>query len=103
MESEVKKYLSEDFQKKVGRNMKLCRKTSRPLITQEKMADILRVERQHIIKIENGKTHITIEELMAYCTLFEVEPRIMMEANEQFLGKYMQCRNTIKDAMHSSD
>ena len=102
MKSEAEKYLSGEFQKKVAKNMKLCRKVSRPLVTQEEMANILHVERQHVIKIGNGKLHITIEELMVYCALFEVDPSVMLMADETFLGKHMQFKNTIKDTIYSS-
>ena len=95
MYTDVEQYLTEEYQKKVGRNLKACRKYRKPQITQTQMAEILHVERQHIIKIENGKVRIKIEELMAYSTLFDIHPGILLLGDENFIINDMGFSNTM--------
>lgn len=93
MHTDVEKYLTEEYQKQVGRNLKACRKYRKPKITQTQMAEILHVERQHIIKMESGKVHIKIEELMTYSKLFDINPSVLLESDEKLIANYVAFSN----------
>lgn len=71
------RYLSEEYRFKIAQKLKSLRMNFPYKVTQEDVANMLHVERQHINRLENGKVDIRMQELMFYslqfnCSLEEI-------------------------------
>lgn len=96
--SEVQGYLGEENRKRIGKVMKEVRRKDARKISQAEMAEILRVDRQHINKVENGKICANADELMVYSQLFEcpvdlflygLPETIYVDKMERIRGKFL--------------
>lgn len=92
-----KQYLSEEFNKKVGRNLKACRKAWRPKVTQAQMAIELGYERQHIMRVENGVVPATAGEVWAYGRRFHIAPSLLIESSAEEITKIIKSKNVPHD------
>ncbi len=70
MPDKFEKYSSEQFKQSLGARLKEIRLGALEKVTQSDVASDLKVERQHINRIENGKVSITIQEMIYYCYRF---------------------------------
>lgn len=68
---------SNDINKIIGRNLKRLRVSKG--ITQEQLAEILKLQPQSVTVIETGRTFISGDVLEKICNYFNVEPSVLFK------------------------
>jgi transcriptional regulator with XRE-family HTH domain len=73
----------DDLYRQIGSSIKERRKKSEPLVSQEKLADIVGLSRTSIVNIELGKQHIQIHTLYQIADILGVNALDLLPSSEK--------------------